>query len=130
MLGEGTANKTCERCGNLLIGKHERWCSLRCSRLGLKALYKKRNKDKIQAYARERRKREIQGGPSSNKILRGFLQRNPVCARCNSSKLVHLCHIKPRDKGGKHRDNLITLCPTHHHEFDILLRGFWRGQEH
>ncbi len=47
----------CERCGKLLSGKQERWCSQRCSRLGLKALYKERNREKLRKYSKEYRKR-------------------------------------------------------------------------
>lgn len=49
-----------------------------------------------------------------------------VCAICNYSKHVNICHIK--DIGDFHPDtlikdvnaieNLIPLCPTHHWEFD------------
>jgi len=39
-------NEKCERCGNKLTGKQERWCCQRCAKLGLKALYRKRHPEK------------------------------------------------------------------------------------
>ena len=115
----------CERCGKTLVGKQERWCSPKCSKLGLKALYRKRNRKKVNAYNRKYRKNSIDGSPSNNGIIGSFLERNRRCARCGSQP-VNVCHIKPRWAGGRNKDNLISLCNKCHYQFDNLLRDFWR----
>lgn len=115
----------CERCGDLLSGNQERWCSSRCSKLGLKALYKKRKREQINAYNRIKNRQGIRGNPSTNNLLRDHLLRNPACYKCNSIDDVQVAHVKPRNKGGKNRDNLITLCRKHHYEFDKRMRVFW-----
>ncbi|MCD4752721.1 MAG: HNH endonuclease [Anaerolineaceae bacterium] len=41
------------------------------------------------------------------------------CIICSENRITHECHIIPRSEGGPyHRDNLINLCPLHHHLFD------------
>lgn len=41
------------------------------------------------------------------------------CVICSEKRITHECHIIPRSEGGPyHRDNLISLCPLHHHLFD------------
>lgn len=118
-------NMLCIRCGNTIKRKSKKYCSLRCQKLYLKKLYRERNKDKIRAYAREWKKRGIRGNPSTNKIIKSHLLNNPYCARCGIESPLHICHIKPRDLGGKNKDNLITLCPKCHYQFDNLLWSFW-----
>ena len=46
---------SCKRCGSELRGKQISYCTQRCSKLHLKKLYKKRNRDKINDYNRRRR---------------------------------------------------------------------------
>jgi len=41
------------------------------------------------------------------------------CVICGEIRITHECHIIPRSEGGPlHRDNLVMLCPLHHHLFD------------
>lgn len=40
------------------------------------------------------------------------------CQICGEKRAVQKCHIMPSHLGGNRRDNLITLCPTHHFLFD------------
>ena len=41
------------------------------------------------------------------------------CIICSETRITHECHIIPRAEGGPyHRDNLVSLCPLHHHLFD------------
>lgn len=41
------------------------------------------------------------------------------CDICGEDRITHDCHIVPRAEGGEyHRDNLVVLCPLHHHLFD------------
>lgn len=115
----------CKRCGKILTGKQTSYCCKRCSKLHLKSLYRKRNREKINAYNRKYQKKGIRGNPSTNGILKSFLERNPYCAKCGIDKKIQVCHIKPRNKGGKNRDNLISLCQKHHHKFDKILKSFW-----
>lgn len=117
----------CLRCKKELEKRQTKYCSQRCSKLYLKAGYRQRHKEQIQKYNREWKKLGISGSPSDNGYLRGHRNRNPQCAKCGSIKNVHVCHVKPRAMGGKNTDNLITLCQTHHHQFDELLRSFWQG---
>jgi hypothetical protein len=48
--------KVCKKCGGELKGKQMSYCSLRCSKLHLKALYRKRNGKKIYEYNKKWRK--------------------------------------------------------------------------
>ena len=51
------------------------------------------------------------------------------CVICSETRITHECHIIPRSEGGPyHRDNLVSLCPLHHHLFDYhrLSRQEWR----
>ena len=45
----------CKKCGNELHGKQESYCSQRCSKLHLKSLYKKRNRERLNEYNRQYR---------------------------------------------------------------------------
>lgn len=116
----------CGRCKNILSGKQKKWCSLYCSKLALKSQYRKRNRDKINAYKRNYNRFAIRGNPSTNNIIKSYLLRNPYCLRCETKQDLQVCHIRPRAKGGKNKDNLITLCRKHHIEFDNLLKNFWQ----
>jgi hypothetical protein len=41
------------------------------------------------------------------------------CDICGESRITHECHLVPRVEGGPHHaDNLVWLCPLHHHLFD------------
>lgn len=115
----------CKKCGNILKNKQTSYCSPRCAKLHLKSLYRKRNREKINAYNRRYRQMGIRGNPCTNKIISDFLKRNSICAKCGTNKDLCVCHIKPRVKGGKNLDNLITLCKKHHYKFDKLLEDFW-----
>jgi 5-methylcytosine-specific restriction endonuclease McrA len=115
----------CKKCGNTLTGKQISFCSEKCSKLYLKAQYRKRNAEKIRKYNKEYRKRGLGGNPSNNKVIREHIKKYPNCTKCNVRDDVQVCHIKPRHKGGKHKGNLISLCRKHHREFDILLSKFW-----
>ncbi len=112
---------TCERCGGPLTNKQSRWCSRRCSKLGLKSEYRKRNLEKIKQYNNEWRSAKNGG---STPIRYPALRRAKVCLRCDSDQDLQLAHVKPIGAGGRH-DHVITLCRSCHHLFDNLLRDFW-----
>jgi 5-methylcytosine-specific restriction endonuclease McrA len=118
MVGDRIAHMICERCKKELTGNQKRWCSLRCSKLGLKALYKRRNKDKINGYNRQYRKLGI-------RTKLNIPEHDLICAKCGSNEGIQQHHIKPRILGGKHKYNIILLCPKHHAELEKLTKKFW-----
>lgn len=100
----------CKRCEKILTGKQLSYCSIKCSKLHLKSLYRKRKKEKINIYNQEYRKKGLRGHPFNSKILRNHKSEYPVCEKCGISENVDICHVKPRWAGGRHKDNVITLC--------------------
>lgn len=92
----------------------------------LKSLYRKRNREKVNAYNRFYNKKGVRGSPADNNLLKKFRDRNSLCAKCGIDKDIQICHIKPRNLGGKHLDNLISLCRLHHYSFDKILSVFWK----
>lgn len=112
----------CERCGNHLTGRQTRWCSRNCSKLGLKALWRKRTKENRNAYARQYR-RAKNGG--NRPLTYSAKYRDTECLRCKDTEDLQACHVKPLWAGGNHK-NIITLCRTCHSQFDNLLRDFWK----
>lgn len=111
----------CERCGNPLSGKQERWCSQRCSKLGLKSAYRKRKLPHINAYNRDWASPKNGGArPIGNPAK----YRAAICLRCSSVNDLQVAHVKPLGAGGNH-SYVITLCRTCHYLFDNLLRDFW-----
>jgi hypothetical protein len=58
---------------------------------------------------------EIWQEKNNNQITKEY----PPCVICGETRITHQCHIIPRAHGGKyHRDNLLDMCPLHHHLFD------------
>jgi 5-methylcytosine-specific restriction endonuclease McrA len=118
----------CKKCSKKLIGQQISYCSQLCSKLHLKQLYKKRNKEKVNAYNREwRRKRKYKilmhrfsNGNTVKKfrtkyLLNGNLNPNYIldekCKICGTTKDLTLNHIVPRMCGGKDKpENLETMC--------------------
>ena len=49
----------CKRCDKKLTGRQISYCSEHCSKLHLKSLYRKRNREKIKKYNREYRSKRI-----------------------------------------------------------------------
>ena len=116
----------CKRCGNKLTGKQISYCSLRCSKLHLKKLYKERNREKLNAYNRWYRKLGKRGHPSDNVYIFNFREKYPICEACKTDEDIQICHIRPRWAGGRNKDNLITLCRKCHKKFDSTLSSFWK----
>lgn len=50
--------------------------------------------------------------------------RAKCCLACGATDDLQLAHVKPRDLGGTYA-HAITLCRTHHAQYDRLLRAFW-----
>lgn len=118
-------NNVCDRCSRELTGKQKRWCSSRCSKLGLKSEYRRRHKERLNAYKNEWRKAKNEGNRPINTSLARRI-RADQCARCESPHDLQLAHVKPIGVGGRH-DVLITLCRKCHYHFDESLREFWYG---
>lgn len=114
-------NDICERCGEQLNGKQTRWCSLRCSKLGLKSAWRKRNLERIKSYNNDWR-RAKNGGDSP--LKHPAKKRGKVCLRCGGVTNLQVAHVKPLGAGGTH-SHVITLCGKCHYLFDNLLRDFW-----
>lgn len=117
----------CVRCENILTGKQTRFCSPRCSKLYLKAQYKRRNKDKVNAYNRVYRSSYT---PLKNDKLREELLNNNVCLRCGSKDNLNINHIKHQKYGlDNSPNNLVVLCfDCHmlwHAMLDDILKEYW-----
>lgn len=112
----------CVKCEKQLTGNQKRYCSTRCSKLFLKAEYKKRHRDKLNEYAREYR-RAKNGGNRSLKNPKEY--RDTECLYCGVTENLQVCHVKPLWAGGTHA-HTITLCQIHHYRFDNLLREYWK----
>jgi len=100
----------CGKCGKELTGKQTSYCSPRCSKLHLKSLYKKRNREKVNAYNREYRKRNKRG-----KKARYFVP-SGNCYFCGRTKKIHQHHLN-------YEINLVVdLCRSCHHKYHVLIR--------
>lgn len=116
----------CKKCNKLLTGNQTSYCSLRCSKLHLKSLYKKRNKEKVSAYNRAFRMKAIRKPLDStrrNEILESDAH---LCARCGTRASLNVHHIVPLSSGGpNHERNLVTFCFKCHMEWHKRLGDFW-----
>lgn len=112
----------CVRCLSPITSKRAtKYCSPRCSKLYLKAQYKKRNREKQNAYQREYRK--AQNGGDRPKTSTATL-RDEDCLACGSIHDLQLAHVKPRTLGGRY-NHAITLCRDCHMAWDMLNKQFW-----
>lgn len=117
----------CLKCGiDITDKKGWKYCSQRCSKLYLKAQYKKRNANKVREYNRMHR-----GLAPDRYFARGsdrkeLLKRMPRCQKCNTQIGLQVCHIKPHWAGGTNKlYNFIVLCRVCHAAFDNVTRQFW-----
>jgi 5-methylcytosine-specific restriction endonuclease McrA len=118
-------NIYCKKCGKVLTGKQTSYCSEKCSKLFLKSLYRKRNKEKIREY-NKKYKEQCKFKPIKNPgkiIIRDGLK----CQNCETPINLEVHHIKPLRVGGSNvGHNLITLCKKCHYDFETRLKGFWK----
>ena len=112
----------------MLSGTQKKYCSPSCSKLYLKSLYRKRNKEKINAYKRNYYKAvKRPSGLSFERKRQSHLRESPGCEKCGTREDIQVHHIKPLKCGGTHKDsNLMTLCRIHHREFEKLTEGFFK----
>jgi hypothetical protein len=99
-----------------------KYCSQRCSKLYLKAQWKKRTSEHQRVYQRLYR-RAKQDGNRPPKFPAKY--RLDACLKCGTTEDLQGAHVKPLWAGGRH-NHIITLCRKHHYQFDNLLRDFWR----
>lgn len=129
----------CKRCETELTGKQTSYCSAKCSKLHLKMLYRQRKKDYIREYNKNYRDKNVDEVKKYKKFyskegyktkIRGYhLEENPVCEKCGTDKNLEVHHIKPLKYGGQHKyNNLMTLCQTHHRQFEILCKQFFKPE--
>lgn len=106
----------CKRCGNELTGKQISFCSQRCSRLYLKAKYKERNRDKVNAYNREYRRQN--GGGSNGGYKYHFLEESIIdkCFFCSSNNNLERHHLDYE------KQIVVILCRECHRKLHSLLR--------
>jgi hypothetical protein len=99
----------CKKCGNPLNGNQKSYCSRKCSKNHLKALYRKRNKEKVNAYNRQWNK-------SRRATKRSKLFLSNQCYFCkDKEKLVdHHVSYDP--------EILVRLCDPCHKKLHRLLR--------
>lgn len=114
----------CIKCGKEIINRKSiKYCSNRCADLYYKKIYRVKHIEKIKEYNRNYR-RPKNGG--NRPIKNPAEKRLDKCLKCGSENDLQLAHVKPLWAGGDHQ-YLITLCRTHHHEFDNALRDFWQN---
>lgn len=120
----------CKKCGNPLSGKQTSYCSFKCSKLHLKSLYRKRNREKIREYHRRFKmlgEHKPLSGLETKEIIK---ERGGKCERCNSTNKLNVHHIKPLRFGGSNKTrNLMILCfPCHMMWHQMLTAKFWEPQ--
>jgi len=116
------------KCGNEIptTSKSNKYCSYRCSVLYLKSQYKKRNKERINAYNKGYRKRGYIKGAGS-KTVRELKEVSNKCLKCGTTENLEAHHVRPTILGGKNEiGNVIILCKKHHHEFEQLTKEFFK----
>jgi len=116
----------------MLSGKQLRWCSLRCSKLGLKSLYKKRKAKQIREYnkiARLRKRIYITKKRRKNEYLK--LSRYEVikllgekCVKCGINTNLTINHKIPKVIGGNDKlSNIEVMCgPCNSKEYAKIVK--------
>ena len=104
----------CKKCGKKLKGQQLSYCSPRCSKNHLKSLYKKRNKNKVNTYNREWRKRKRDDNKVVYKskvvnLLSGSYKSK--CYFCESRENLVKHHIKYKP------ELIVRLCDTCHKKY-------------
>lgn len=114
----------CKRCQKELQGKQTSYCSLRCSKLHLKSLWRKRTRDKQNVYNRNYRSQGLRplSGERKRTIFHSF---GDSCLRCGTQDSLNVHHIKPLRLGGTHK-TIVVLCFTCHMEFEKRMTGYWK----
>lgn len=106
----------CIKCScDIPVGRRsERYCSLHCAKLFLKAQSKKRNREKVNEYHRRYRKLGVRH--ISMERRKELVQRlGARCERCGVGVRIDVHHIKPLRLGGTNDyRNLLLLCRTCH----------------
>lgn len=119
-------SNTCDRCGNKLNKNQQRWCSPNCSRLGLKAEYRKRNRDKINTYNREYRSNGNRRPLNKERRHKLIEERGNACENCKNKEDLEVHHIRPlANKGTHEKRNLLVLCKKCHAKWEKRMQNYW-----
>lgn len=122
----------CLKCeGEIPItSKSLKYCSVRCSTLFLKSQWKKRTREKRNAYNRAYRKLGKRHPTSASRA--SLVSRlGGKCERCESRNKIDLHHIRPLRFGGTNETrNLLLLCkPCHQLWHTRLDSSFWQQKK-
>ena len=104
----------CDNCGEEITGGGVRFCSERCSRIYHKREYRKRNKEKVNAYNRKWRKHHV--GNKSIKFNSG-----KECFFCHSQENLHWHHISWKP------EMIVRLCRVCHMKLHWI-KGIEEGE--
>ncbi len=115
----------CLKCSKEIVSrKSSKYCSLRCQRNYLKALYRRRYPEK----AKEAQRRYLNGNTRVQSKQRDAALKyfDYQCYRCSSKENLELNHVKPLKSNGDNRArNLIVLCKKCHVDWHKCLDVFW-----
>ena len=103
----------CKQCERTMKQRYRQ--ANRIKRIEYDKCYRQANPDIARAHRRDRRARKrANGGHISPAEWRSVLARfNGKCAKCGSPDNIHMDHVVPLAKGGKHSvDNVQPLCAT------------------
>lgn len=115
----------CLKCGTKLKGKQEKYCSQYCCKLYLKSLYRKKYREKINYYKRQKSLLGIRG--DGKELKNRFVHlKSGECFVCGVKSNLEVHHLKPRDLGGLNTvNNLMLLCKKCHFLMENSLRKLW-----
>lgn len=106
-----------------MSGKQISYCSEHCSKLHLKSLYKKRNREKLNTYNRNFRALGVRPIAQPKKIRDEI---SLLGERCQKSDDLQLHHIRPLRFGGNNeKQNLMVLCRKCHMFWHKCFKSFW-----
>jgi endogenous inhibitor of DNA gyrase (YacG/DUF329 family) len=101
----------CKRCGKKLTGKQTSYCSQRCSKLHLKSLWRKRNREKVNEYNREYKK----DNPGGFKYK--YIDKEKKCFFCGSKNNLQKHHLNYEEQ------NVVLLCFNCHSKYHHLIKN-------
>lgn len=123
--------KECIRCGSeITTGRSSKYCGRRCAKLYLKAMYRSRNKESLNLYNREYRKRikDIKPGLRLRRLIekKTNSMSSAKCIRCGTRENLHVHHIRPKSMGGEDTlENTTILCAECHIEWHKVVPNFY-----
>jgi 5-methylcytosine-specific restriction endonuclease McrA len=116
--------KSCsKKCAHKLMEKNGR--KLACLELANTGLTNKEISERLNltpenvaSYLNRAKFRRSQG-ESYTSVIKRFKKTHKCCEICQFDRIIEAAHIIPVAKGGENKEeNLLALCPNHHHLFD------------